>query len=277
MRCWHWCDAGVSAQDTTIAPPDGDYFFFSEPVPAATVAAEALLIDVDGWEGPLDLLLDLARRQKVDLRQISILDLTNQYLGFIESATSLKLELAADYLVMAAWLAYLKSALLLPGDPEVEPSPEELALRLQLRLQRLAAMREAAARLLGRDRLGRDVFAHGQGEGLRLLTRTRHECSLFDLLTAYGRVKQRSEPVVHMVKSRRVMTLEDALARLSLMLGTAIEWTDLRAFLPVGAPADLTRSATASTFLALLELARQGRVELAQEEAFAPLRARRTP
>ena len=277
MRCWPWCDAGVSAQDTTIAPPDGDYFFFSEPVPAATAAAEALLIDVDGWEGPLDLLLDLARRQKVDLRQISILDLTNQYLGFIESATSLKLELAADYLVMAAWLAYLKSALLLPGDPEVEPSPEELALRLQLRLQRLAAMREAAARLLGRDRLGRDVFAHGQGEGLRLLTRTRHECSLFDLLTAYGRVKQRSEPVVHMVKSRRVMTLEDALARLSLMLGTAIEWTDLRAFLPVGAPADLTRSATASTFLALLELARQGRVELAQEEAFAPLRARRTP
>ena len=265
----------------TGAPPSaldtagGDYIFFREPVPAATAAAEALLIDVDGWEGPLDLLLDLARRQKVDLRQISILELTNQYLGFIESATSLKLELAADYLVMAAWLAYLKSALLLPGDPEVEPSPEELALRLQLRLQRLSAMREAAARLLGRDRLGRDVFAHGQAEGLRLLTRTRHDCSLFDLLAAYGRVKQRSEPVVHMVKSRKVMTLEDALARLSFMLGTALDWTELSAILPETADPQLRRSAKASTFLALLELARQGRVELAQDGAFAPLQVRK--
>jgi segregation and condensation protein A len=263
---------GVATSAT--ASPDGDYIFFREPVPAATAAAEALLIDVDGWEGPLDLLLDLARRQKVDLRQISILDLTHQYLGFIESATSLKLELAADYLVMAAWLAYLKSALLLPGDPEVEPSPEELALRLQLRLQRLAAMREAAARLLARDRLGRDVFAHGQAEGLRLLTRTRHECTVFDLLSAYGRVQLRNQPVVHMVKSRRVMTLEDALARLSYMLGTALEWTDLRAFLPETADPQLRRSATASTFLALLELARQGRVELAQAEPFAPLQVR---
>ncbi len=219
-------DLITGAPPATLDPADGDYIFFRESVPAATAAAEALLIDVDGWEGPLDLLLDLARRQKVDLRQISILELTNQYLGFIESATSLKLELAADYLVMAAWLAYLKSALLLPGDPEVEPSPEELALRLQLRLQRLSAMREAAARLLGRDRLGRDVFVHGQAEGLRLLTRTRHDCSLFDLLSAYGRVRQRSQPVVHMVKSRKVMTLEDALARLSFMLGTALDWTN---------------------------------------------------
>lgn len=268
-------DLITGAPPSALDPSGGDYIFFREPVPAATAAAEALLIDVDGWEGPLDLLLDLARRQKVDLRQISILELTNQYLGFIESATSLKLELAADYLVMAAWLAYLKSALLLPGDPEVEPSPEELALRLQLRLQRLSAMREAAARLLGRDRLGRDVFAHGQAEGLRLLTRTRHDCSLFDLLSAYGRVKLRSQPVVHMVKSRRVMTLEDALARLSFMLGTALDWTELSAFLPETADPQLRRSAKASTFLALLELARQGRVELAQEEAFAPLQVRK--
>ena len=268
-------DLITGAPPATLDPADGDYLFFREPVPAATAAAEALLIDVDGWEGPLDLLLDLARRQKVDLRQISILELTNQYLGFIESATSLKLELAADYLVMAAWLAYLKSALLLPGDPEVEPSPEELALRLQLRLQRLSAMREAAARLLGRDRLGRDVFVHGQAEGLRLLTRTRHDCSLFDLLAAYGRVRQRSQPVVHMVKSRKVMTLEDALARLSFMLGTALDWTELSAFLPETADPQLRRSAKASTFLALLELARQGRVELAQQEAFAPLQVRR--
>lgn len=268
-------DLITGAQPAALGPTDGDYIFFREPVPAATASAEALLIDVDGWEGPLDLLLDLARRQKVDLRQISILELTNQYLGFIESAASLKLELAADYLVMAAWLAYLKSALLLPGDPEVEPSPEELALRLQLRLQRLSAMREAAARLLGRDRLGRDVFAHGQAEGLRLLTKTRHDCTLFDLLAAYGRVKQRSEPVVHMVKSRRVMTLEDALARLSFMLGTALDWTELNAFLPETADPQLKRSAKASTFLALLELARQGEIELAQEEAFAPLKVRK--
>ncbi|GAA0640635.1 ScpA family protein [Sphingomonas ursincola] len=268
-------DLITGAPPSALDPAGGDCIFFREPVPAATAAAEALLIDVDGWEGPLDLLLDLARRQKVDLRQISILELTNQYLGFIESATSLKLELAADYLVMAAWLAYLKSALLLPGDPEVEPSPEELALRLQLRLQRLSAMREAAARLLGRDRLGRDVFAHGQAEGLRLLTRTRHDCSLFDLLAAYGRVKQRSQPVVHMVKSRKVMTLEDALARLSFMLGTALDWTELSAFLPETADPQLKRSAKASTFLALLELARQGRVELAQDGAFAPLQVRK--
>ncbi len=183
-----------------------------ELAPAAPEREDALQLSLESWEGPLDLLLTLARSQKVDLKQISILALVEQYLAFIADARELKLEVAADYLVMAAWLAYLKSALLLPGDPEVEPSPEELALRLQLRLQRLAAMREAAARLLGRDRLGRDVFVHGQGEGLRLLTRTRHDCSLFDLLTAYGRVKQRSEPVVHMVKSRRVMTLDAALA-----------------------------------------------------------------
>lgn len=265
----------MDADAPIVAISQDGYVFFDTPVPAATAAAEALLIDVDGWEGPLDLLLDLARRQKVDLRQISILDLTNQYLDFIEGAASLKLELAADYLVMAAWLAYLKSALLLPGDPEVDPSPEELALRLQLRLQRLNAMREAAARLLARDRLGRDVFAHGQGEGLRMLTRTRHDCSLFDLLSAYGRIKLRNQPVVHMVKSRRVMTLEDALLRLSSMLGTALDWTDLRAFLPTGAPPDLARSATASTFLAVLELARQGRVELEQAAAFAPLHIRR--
>lgn len=257
-----------------IDPPAGDeqgYIFFQEDVPPETARAEALLIDIEGWEGPLDLLLDLARRQKVDLRHISILQLVEQYLAFVEDARELKLELAADYLVMAAWLAYLKSALLLPGDPEIDPSPEELAMRLQLRLQRLGAMRESAARLMARDRIGRDVFAYGQPAGLRVVRRTRFECSLYELLRGYGRVQTRNAPSVHMVKSRRVMTLEDALNRLSVMLGTALDWTRLEAFLPQGAPDDLRRSATASTFLAVLELARQGKVDMEQDEPFAPL------
>ena len=132
---------------------------------AMATEEEALYLELDGWEGPLDLLLDLARRQKVDLKTISILALVDQYLAYIERAESLRLELAADYLVMAAWLAYLKSALLLPREEQEDPSPEELALRLQLRLQRLGAMREAAARLMGRDQLGRDVFTRGAPEG----------------------------------------------------------------------------------------------------------------
>ena len=141
---------------------DEEFDFQPEP-------PEALTIAIDGWEGPLDLLLTLARTQKVDLKQISILALVDQYIAFVNEARALKLELAADYLVMAAWLAYLKSALLLPRDPEVEPSPEELALRLQLRLQRLAAMREAGARLMARDRIGRDIFLRGCPEGLRVV------------------------------------------------------------------------------------------------------------
>lgn len=268
----------MTAESPDILRPEpqteGGYFFFAKDVPPETAAAEALLIDIEGWEGPLDLLLDLARRQKVDLKQLSILELVEQYLGFINHARNFQLELAADYLVMAAWLAYLKSALLLPGDPEIEPSPEELALRLQLRLQRLGAMREAAARVMARDRIGRDVFRFGQPAGLRTVKKTRFECSLFDLLEGYGRVTTRNSPSVHMVKSRRVMTLEDALARLSFQLGTALDWTVLEAFLPAGAPDDLRRSAKASTFLAVLELARTGRVEMEQDGVFAPLMLR---
>ena len=237
-------------------------------------ADDVLTIDIDGWEGPLDLLLALARGQKVDLRELSILDLTQQYLDFIENARVLKLELAADYLVMAAWLAYLKSALLLPKDTEVDPSPEELALRLQIRLQRLNAMREAGARLMARDRVSRDVFMRGHPEGLRVIAERRWECSYFDLVSAYGQVKLRTTPVVHMVKRRAVMTLEEALARVSMMVDAAIEWTSLIQFLPAAAPPELRRSALASSFLAALELAKQGRVELAQDEAFAPMMLR---
>jgi len=251
------------------------------PVAAAAADGQALYLDIDGWEGPLDLLLDLARRQKVDLRQISILALVEQYLGFIDSAEALRLELAADYLVMAAWLAYLKSALLLPKEEQEDPSPEELALRLQLRLQRLGAMREGAARLMARDRLGRDVFLRGAPEGLRVDRRNRWQCEWFDLVRAYADVKIRAEPVVHMVRERMVMTLDSAIARVSAMLGVSLDWIELRDFVPPASLKDgrgdwanprLRRSALASSFVAALELARTGKAELAQDHTFGPLR-----
>jgi segregation and condensation protein A len=219
--------------------------------------------------------LTLARSQKVDLARISILALVEQYLAFIADAKKLKLEIAADYLVMAAWLAYLKSCLLLPKDPEQDPSPEELALRLQLRLQRLGAMREAGARLMARDRLGRDVFARGAPEGLRIDRKNAWQCDWFALVQAYGQVKARSEPVVHMVRDRLVMTLESALDRLAAMLGVTLDWMELKDFLPAHSDPRLRRSALASSFLAALELARLGRAELRQEEIFGPMHLRR--
>ena len=244
--------------------------------PAAAAAEdEALYLELDGWEGPLDLLLDLARRQKVDLRKISLLGLVDQYLNYIDRAESLRLELAADYLVMAAWLAYLKSMLLLPREEQEEPSAADLAMRLQIRLQRLAAMRDAAGRLMGRDRLGRDVFVRGAPEGLRIDRKNLWLCEWFDLVQAYGQVKARTAPVVHMVRDRMVMTLESALARVSSMLGVTLEWMDLREFLPPHAEPRLRRSALASSFVAALELARLGKAELAQDEPFGPLRLRK--
>ncbi len=235
----------------------------------------ALYLELDGWEGPLDLLLDLARRQKVDLRRISILELVDQYIGYIERAEAMRLELAADYLVMAAWLAYLKSALLLPREEQEDPSPEELALRLQLRLQRLGAMREAAARLMGRDRLGRDTFLRGAPEGLRIDRRNRWQCDWFSLVQAYGQVKARTVPVVHIVRDRMVMTLDSALSRVSAMLGVTLDWMELQEFLPPHADPRLRRSALASSFVAALELARLGKAELAQDSVFGPLHLRR--
>ena len=238
---------------------------------------DALHLELDGWEGPLDLLLDLARRQKVDLRKISILALVDQYLAYVDRAGALRLELAADYLVMAAWLAYLKSALLLPREQQPDPSPEELAARLHLRLQRLGAMREAAARLMGGDRLGRDVFARGAPEGLRLDRKAVWQCDWYDLVAAYGQVKARTAPAVHVVKDRMVVTLDSALARVSAMLGTRLDWIDLRDFLPPLAEPRLRKSALASSFVAALELARLGKAELAQDAIFGPLRLRQVP
>jgi segregation and condensation protein A len=235
---------------------------------------DELTLSLDGWEGPLDLLLELARGQKVDLTQISILELVEQYLAYLSEARALKLEIAADYLVMAAWLAYLKSCLLLPRDPQADPSVEEIALRLQLRLQRLDAMREAGARLLGRDRLGRDVFARCAPEGLRLIRKADWQVSPFDLFAAYGAVKARSQPPMHVVHPRSVMTLEEAIDRVGRMIGMAVDWTRIEDFLPGTDDPQLRRSALASSFVAALELARQGRLELAQDEAFAQLKLR---
>jgi segregation and condensation protein A len=236
---------------------------------------EPLQLSLGAWEGPLDLLLSLARAQKVDLKHISILELVEQYLSYLEGAKALKLEIAADYLVMAAWLAYLKSCLLLPKDPAQDPSPEELAARLQLRLQRLDAMREAGARLMGRDRLGRDVFVRGAPEGLRQVRKSKWEVSLFELAAAYGQVRARSAPVMHVVARRAVLTLEEAIERVSALIGTAIEWTRIERFLAPSTDPQFARSALASSFVAALELARQGRLELRQEEPFAPLELRR--
>ena len=235
------------------------------------MTGEQLTLDLDGWEGPLDLLLNLARAQKVDLKQISILALVEQYLAYVERARTLQLELAADYLVMAAWLAYLKSALLLPRDPEVEPSPDEMALRLQLRLERLAAMREAGARLMARDRLGRDVFRRGAPEGLRTRRQASWSAEIYDLIHAYGQVTARTRPVLHVVRDREVFTLEAAIARIEALVGSAIDWRAIDTFLPERAAGVFRRSALASSFLAALELARQGKVELRQHAAFAPL------
>jgi len=234
--------------------------------------SDELTLALDGWEGPLDLLLSLARAQKVDLAQISILQLVDQYIAYIGEARALKLEIAADYLVMAAWLAYLKSCLLLPKDPEAEPSPEELAWRLQMRLQRLDAMREAGARLLGRDRIGRDVFLRGSPEGLRLVRKAQWQVRDFDLFAAYGVVRARTQPAMHVVHARAVLTLDEALDRLGKMIGTALEWTFLEAFLPATQDPQFRRSALASSFLAMLELARRGRLEFVQEDAFAPIK-----
>lgn len=237
-------------------------------------ASDELTLELDGWEGPLDLLLTLARAQKVDLQQISILQLVEQYLTFIHEARALRLEVAADYLVMAAWLAYLKSCLLLPKDPEADPSPDEIALRLQMRLQRLDAMREAGARLMGRDRLGRDVFARAAPEGLRLVRKSAWQVRSFDLFAAYGTVRARTAPAMHVVPPRAVFTLEEALDRVGRMIGAQLEWTFLETFLPPTQDPQFRRSALASSFVAALELARRGRLELAQEDAFAPIRLR---
>ena len=243
--------------------------------PPATAEEGGLMVAVDGFEGPLDLLLALARNQKVDLARISILMLADQYLGFIESAKKLNLELAADYLVMAAWLAYLKSRLVLPQEKtaEGEPSADEMATRLRWRLQRLDAMRAQATRLMGRERLDRDVFGRGDPEPVNIVKLRTYQDTLYDLLTAYatdrvkrlgGKAYSPTQPIV--------LQIEEARARLERMLGKIHDWSSLDSLLPFewsGGPR--RRTAVASTLLACLEMARDGKVQLQQMAPFAEI------
>jgi segregation and condensation protein A len=232
-----------------------------------------LLVDVAGFEGPLDLLLHLARNQKVDLSRISILALAEQYLSFIEEARELRLELAADYLVMAAWLAFLKSKLLLPKQAsDGGESGEELAAVLQFRLNRLEAMRDAAARLVNRNRLGRDVFARGTPELVIIEKRNEYSASLYDLLTAYAIQRQKRAISNVRIARRGVWSLKEARDILTRMVGTLSDWTALDRFLlQYLTNPEQRATAIASSFAATLELVREGSVEVRQEAAFAPL------
>jgi|TARA_B110000908_G_C10255881_1_gene455449 segregation and condensation protein A len=245
---------------------------------AERVAAEALIIDVDGFEGPLDVLLTLSRTQKVDLRQISILELAHQYLAFVEKVKVLRLELAADYLVMAAWLAFLKSRLLLPPDPTEEgPSGAELAAHLAFQLERLQAMRDCAARLMGRDQLGRDFFARGQIEVVERVKKVTYTASLLDLMQGYARIRTRDDFRPFILDRESVFTMEQALERMRGLIGYAGDWTDIVSYLPEGWENDPVkrRSATAATFAASLELVKEGHLEIRQTESFAPIQLRK--
>lgn len=245
---------------------------------AERLAAEALIIDVDGFEGPLDLLLTLSRTQKVDLRKISVLHLAQQYLAFVEKAKALRLELAADYLVMAAWLAFLKSRLLLPPDPTEEgPSGEELAAHLAYQLERLQAMRDAAARLMARDQLGRDFFARGHTHEVQRTRKVTYTATLLDLMQGYARIRTRDDFRPFVMDRDAVFTMEQALDRMRGLIGYAGEWGDLMSFLPEGWESDPVRrrSATASTFAASLELVKEGQLEIRQNDAFGAIQLRK--
>ncbi|MCB1783843.1 MAG: segregation/condensation protein A [Alphaproteobacteria bacterium] len=245
---------------------------------------DQLLLNIDGFEGPIDILLELARSQKVDLAKISILQLVRQYLGFIERAKARNLELAAEYLVMAAWLAYLKSRLFLPKEENSEePSAEDMAQALQYQLQRLEAMQKAAEMLLERPRLGQSVFARGMPEGLESRTATRWDVSLYDMLKAYGAIERRNNDQTYDLPVFSLMSMERAMERLTKMLGslpkkgTGSVWTTLQSFMPEEIKDRLYgRSALASTFTAGLELVKQGRLEIRQDGLFRPVYMRMT-
>jgi segregation and condensation protein A len=248
----------------------------ADPVEAAGEAA--FTVDLDGFEGPLDLLLELARRQKVDLARISILALAEQYLRFVEAARKLRLELAADYLVMAAWLAFLKSRLLLPAPSEpADVDAPALAESLAQRLRALAAIRQAGEHLMSRPRLGRDFFARGEPEAIGTPGRVSYHANLYDLLAAYARQTQRRAFARVRFKTREVWSLADAREALARLVGGQIDWTAFEDFLlEACADSEMRRSARASSFAASLELAREGRIELRQERAFAPIWLRPT-
>jgi len=259
-------------------PEPEDWTATERLTPADRLQAEALIVDVTGFEGPLDLLLTLSRTQKVDLRRISVLQLAEQYLGFVTRARDLRIELAADYLVMAAWLAFLKSRLLLPPEPgEAGPSAEDLAAHLAFQLERLSPMREAAARLMARDQLGRDFFARGRPEAISTRTDVTYEATLLDLMRAYARLRTRDEFRPYAFDRHDVFTMEQALDRMRGLLGYAGDWAELTQFLPEGWDSNPARrrSATAAHFAAILEMAKRGQVKIRQGDTFAPIQIRR--
>jgi segregation and condensation protein A len=234
---------------------------------------EQLVLELDGYEGPIDLLLALAREQKVDLGKISILALADQYLAFISRQRTLRLEIAADYLVMAAWLAYLKSRLLLPQPPaDEEPSGAELAAELEHRLRLLEAMQTAGRRLMSRPRVGQDVFLRGAPEGLAVIAVPVFELSLYELLQAYGEGRRRTKAPVLAIAPSEFHSMDEALRRMSRFLGRIPDWREMTSFLPEELRGEVfLRSALAATFAASLELARSGRIELRQDRAFGPI------
>lgn len=247
--------------------------FDTPPRDPGAIAAETLSVNVDGFEGPLDLLLTLARTQKVDLAKISVLELAEQYLAFVEKARALRIELAADYLVMAAWLAYLKSRLLLPKADEDAQSGADMAAHLAFQLERLEAMRRVAARLMARDQLGRDFFRRGMTEAVTVRRQVTWTATLSDLLGAYAAVRTRDEYVPIGSERSEVMPVEEALARLKTFVGEIPGWSTLTGYLPEGwtlAP-ERRRTAIASGFTAMLELAKRGEIEIRQDGTFAPI------
>ena len=253
--------------DTTEEFEDGQAF----ETPSGDTA---FVVDLEGYEGPIDVLLEMARKQKVDLAQISILALATQYLKFVEVARKQNLELAADYLVMAAWLAFLKSKLLLPDmGNEDEPTGDEMAAALQFQLRRLQAMRDAGTNLMSRPRLGMVFFKRGEPERFRTNITTIYELSLFELLKTYGEQKRRKEGAGTMqIASFEIYTVEDALIRLRKLLGPIPAWQNLWDFLPEGLKDGLIiRSAVASTFAASLELAKEGRLTVRQNTTYGSI------
>lgn len=259
--------------------PEPDEWSDTESGPAPNgLRADALIVDVDGFEGPLDLLLTLSRSQKVDLRRISVLQLAEQYLQFVGRAQALRIELAADYLVMAAWLAFLKSRLLLPPEPGVDgASAQDMAAHLAFQLERLSAMREAAARLMGRDQLGRDFFVRGLPESIDRRVTTTFTVTLLDLMRAYARIRTHDDFRPYAFDRKDIFTMEEALERMRSLIGYGGDWADLTSFLPEGweVSPERRRSATAAHFAAVLELAKRGAVSLRQGETFAPLQVRK--
>ncbi len=237
------------------------------------IEEERLVVDINGFEGPLDVLLTLSRTQKVDLKQISILELVKQYLNFVHQARTLRLELAADYLVMAAWLTYLKSRLLLPEEEnEDELSAEEMAARLSYQLQRLEAIRERSAILMSRNQVGRDMFARGMPEAVIITQNHTFDLSIYEFLQSYAHHKTRVAVADIRFHKRNIYSLDQALTRLSEMLGMALDWTSLEQFLPKDLGDDqFNKSAKASLFTATLELARLGKADLTQKQMFGPL------